>query len=595
MCGYDIYKAPTGALRYLYDPPLDGISIGHVDDYYEGMDVHYSSGVFNKAFYLIATSPGWTTRMAFDIFVRANQVYWVPSSTFQQGAEAARDAALDLGYNCTDVRNAFTAVGITIDCVGTPTANFTFTTSHLNRTVAFTDTSTCPGCTITNWDWDFGDGNTSTQQNPTHTYAADGTYTVTLTVTNNTSNTDSKSLDVTVPGPPPSVGFTEIFSSRSVSVYRRAMPFTMPETATISSVTMYHDAGTGSMILGIYDGEGMPANRLGLTASTPLNPTAGWQTIDLTAPVVVAGGTTVWLAWVYENNPGIAYKTGSPGRVESPEAWAGGMPDPFGTGTQVAYLYSIFAYYTTGGENIPPVADFTFTTTDLTANFTDTSYDPDGSVVSWDWNFGDGNTSTAQNPGHTYAAEGTYTVTLTVTDNDGATDSISKDVTVTGPNLPPVADFTFTTTDLTANFTDASYDPDGTIVSWDWNFGDGNTSTAQNPGHTYAAPGTYTVTLTVTDNDGATDSISKDVTVTSGPVITLTATAYKIKAAKYADLNWSGATGANVNIYRNGVLIATVANTGTFTDNLGKDKATYTYQVCETDGSVCSNEASVTI
>ena len=80
MYGYDIFKNPTGALRYLYDPPLDGISIDHVDDYYEGMDVHYSSGIFNKAFWLIATTPGWTTRMAFDIFTKANQDYWFPSS-----------------------------------------------------------------------------------------------------------------------------------------------------------------------------------------------------------------------------------------------------------------------------------------------------------------------------------------------------------------------------------------------------------------------------------------------------------------------------------------------------------------------------------
>jgi len=119
MCGYDIYKAAGKALRYLYDPPLDGISIDHVSDYYEGMDVHYSSGIFNKAFYLIATSSGWTTRMAFDVFVKANQVYWVPSSTFQQGGQGALDAAQDLGYPCQDVADAFAQVGITLSCGGT--------------------------------------------------------------------------------------------------------------------------------------------------------------------------------------------------------------------------------------------------------------------------------------------------------------------------------------------------------------------------------------------------------------------------------------------------------------------------------------------
>jgi PKD repeat protein len=193
-----------------------------------------------------------------------------------------------------------------------------------------------------------------------------------------------------------------------------------------------------------------------------------------------------------------------------------GYPTPCET-----FTYGEVEDYTvdvTSGGNLPPTADFTFTTTDLTAYFTDTSTDADGTIVSWDWDFGDGNASTAQNPSHTYAAAGTYTVTLTVTDNDGATDSVSKPVTVTAPNLPPTADFTFTVNGLTANFTDTSSDSDGTVVGWDWNFGDGNTSTSQNPSHTYAASGTYTVTLTVTDDDGATDSVSKPVTVSETPV-----------------------------------------------------------------------------
>lgn len=78
-----------------------------------------------------------------------------------------------------------------------------------------------------------------------------------------------------------------------------------------------------------------------------------------------------------------------------------------------------------------------FTTADLTASFTDTSTDSDGTVVSWAWNFGNGSTSTAQNPSHTYAAAGTYTVTLTVTDNGGATASTSRSVTVSSSTPPP--------------------------------------------------------------------------------------------------------------------------------------------------------------
>lgn len=113
MVGVDVLKIP-GAVRYLYDPPLDGHSIDHIDDYYEGMDIHYSSGIFNKAFYLIAATAGWNTKKAFDIFAKANLDYWTPSTNFQQGAEGALAAALDYGYPGDDVINAFAAVGINL-------------------------------------------------------------------------------------------------------------------------------------------------------------------------------------------------------------------------------------------------------------------------------------------------------------------------------------------------------------------------------------------------------------------------------------------------------------------------------------------------
>src|SRR5260221_6449313 len=158
-----------------------------------------------------------------------------------------------------------------------------------------------------------------------------------------------------------------------------------------------------------------------------------------------------------------------------------------------------------------------FSCSALSCNFTSTSSDPDGSIASYTWTFGDGATSTLQNPSHTYTAAGTYSVGLRVTDNQGAQSTITtKSVTVTVPNQAPTANFTFSCSGLGCTFTSTSIDPDGSIASYSWTFGDGATSTLQNPSHTYTAAGTYSVGLRVTDNQGAQSTITtKSVTVTA--------------------------------------------------------------------------------
>ncbi len=100
------------ALRYMNDPTKDGRSIGHKKDYSMLMNVHFTSGVFNKAFYLLATTEGWNTEKAFRPFVLANQVYWKRMSTFKKASCGVIDAAKDLGLNEKDVEAAFNEVGV---------------------------------------------------------------------------------------------------------------------------------------------------------------------------------------------------------------------------------------------------------------------------------------------------------------------------------------------------------------------------------------------------------------------------------------------------------------------------------------------------
>lgn len=121
LVGAQIFKS-DGALRYFSDPTQDGSSIGHADDYSSGMNVHYSSGVFNKAFFLLANTANWDTKKAFAIMVKANQLYWTSSSDFDEGGCGAKQAADDLAYDSDDVISAFDQVGVNASCGTTPPA-----------------------------------------------------------------------------------------------------------------------------------------------------------------------------------------------------------------------------------------------------------------------------------------------------------------------------------------------------------------------------------------------------------------------------------------------------------------------------------------
>ena len=179
------------------------------------------------------------------------------------------------------------------------------------------------------------------------------------------------------------------------------------------------------------------------------------------------------------------------------------------------------------GPNTDPVANFTGgpCTATVACSFADLSSDPEGdnTISTRSWNFGDGSAAEVNpglTPSHTYATAGNYNVTLTVTDNGGKTNTKTLPITVTGgttANVPPTAAFNVPTctVNVACLFTDASTDTDGTVTAWSWNFGDGTAPDVnRNPSHTFATAGTYQVSLTATDDDGAASSpISQAVTV----------------------------------------------------------------------------------
>lgn len=166
--------------------------------------------------------------------------------------------------------------------------------------------------------------------------------------------------------------------------------------------------------------------------------------------------------------------------------------------------------------NNAPVAAFTVDIVNMTATFTDGSTDADDDTLTYSWDFDgdDVEDSADQNPVYEYTDNGTYTVTLTVSDGTD-TDDAEEEIIV--GNVAPTADFTFEATNLSVNFTDASTDPNGAldIVNWTWDFGDeSGISYEQSPTYEYAAAGTYNCTLTVEDTYGLSANTTQEIVVT---------------------------------------------------------------------------------
>gem|GEM_PF-1173957 len=224
----------------------------------------------------------------------------------------------------------------------------------------------------------------------------------------------------------------------------------------------------------------------------------------------------------WSNYAGTDHRKG-PGQNESGSDGIGDIPFPIAGGAAAADIYPLMELVDQAATipNSPPEAIFfIYPSQPLsgeTVDFVDQSTDPNGNsdIVAWQWDFGDGNTSTSQHPSHMYDRPGNYTVTLTVTDSQDVSSSHEMNITVA--NTPPIADFTMSpqqpAVGQTVQFTDGSTDGNGAIVSWNWTFGDGSVSSQQHPSHQYSTADTYTVTLTVTDDNGATDTATATVTV----------------------------------------------------------------------------------
>lgn len=342
--------------------------------------------------------------------------------------------------------------------------DFTFTGICVGSPTQFTASVPNPAI-ITNWDWNFGDGNFSTLQNPIHSFGGAFTYTVNLTVTDTGGNTGTVTHFVDIHPLP-----VANFSYNLPNCHNDSIQFTDLSNTVYGYITTW-----------IWNfGDGSPIDTVFFPDDPNLShvfPNPGTFNVTLTI-------------------------TNSEGCSNSTQIAVTVMPSPIAN-----------FYYNTSGL-----------CEDQVIQFTDASFaNGAGNIVAWSWDFGDptsgiNNNSNLEDPTHTYNTQGTYTVILTITNFNNCTDTMTKQVVI--HEHPPV-DFTWTNAclnDLVFFNPDTTATNMGAISTWWWNFGDGGTSNFQNAAHAYIAPGTYTVTLTVTDTLGCDSTVFHNIIIHNLPV-----------------------------------------------------------------------------
>ncbi|WP_457254535.1 PKD domain-containing protein [Pedococcus sp. P5_B7] len=439
------------------------------------------------------------------------------------------------------VRSHFEAAGGAIPNQA-PTASFTSTKDLLALSVDGSGSSDADG-SIASYSWNWGDGTPAgSGATATHTYAAAGTYTVALTVTDDDGATNTTSAPVTVvANQNPTASFTSSSSFLAASVdgsgstdadgtivsYSWNWGDGTPAGSGATATHTYAAAGTYTVALTVTDnrgGTGTTSKSVTVAEAPNQAPTASFTSTKAKLVLSVNGSGS----------------SDADGTIAS-YSWNWGDGTPAGSGATTTHTYAAAGTYTVqltvtdddGATNSTsasvsvvgnqaPTASFT-STKDLLAVSVDGSgsSDADGTIASYSWNWGDGTPAgSGATATHTYAAAGTYTVQLTVSDDEGATNTTSASVSVV-TNQAPTASFTSSATFLALSVNGTgSTDADGTIASYSWSWGDGTPAgSGATASHTYAAAGTYTVGLTVTDNRGATDTTTRSVTVVAPSVL----------------------------------------------------------------------------
>ena len=391
--------------------------------------------------------------------------------------------------------------------------------------------------------WDFGDTGTGTGASPTHVYADDGVYTVTVTVTDDDGGSVSTSGTSTVGNVAPVVTASTIPDGDEGELLTFSVVWTDAGAADTHTVAWdFGDAGTatGATATHAYDDDGaytvtatITDDDGGSVTVTDVSDIANVDPVIVLIDGPVTGAEEELLTWtVTATDAGAAdtltytfdFGDGSPA-VSGPDAEASHAYEDDGT-----FVLTVTVDDDDGGstsdtlvieiENGPPVIDTmavpAFADEGSPVTLSATATDAPSDTLTYDWDFGDSNTAAGDNVTHAWADDGVYTVTLTVTDDDGGFDE--QTATITIHNVDPSIDsMTVPSGDEGAGLllTASASDPGADTLTYTWDFGDGTpTDTGDTLNHAWADDGVYTVTLTVTDDDGG--SVSQTGTATIG-------------------------------------------------------------------------------
>lgn len=434
------------------------------------------------------------------------------------------------------VRNSNGANGVTKDAYITvypsPVVSLSAdaTTACIPAAINFTGEATSAEGTISSWEWNFGDGGTSTAQDPQHTYTETGYYNVSLTATSSNGCVGRSgrnryirmvagieaNFTSTPPAeckPPFNVTFTNESSGPGTLTYQWEFGNGVTSTDKDPSGIVYNSNGNYQVKLTTTSSYGcvsaidstIPVTTYATAMNIPDSACVNQQTAFQNTSAAGA----VFTLWDFgdgtqssELSPVKTYSSTRNYTVKLVSRYA----DCADSVTQVIKIVKPAVDFT-AANNIGCGAPLTVSFQDLTANTT-----------WWEWHFGDGSTSTEQNPSHEYQKPGNYNVTLKVITATGCEATITKagfvsitPATIDIANLPRGG-----CRPLTVNPSVTATSPDG-IDSYSWDWGDGTSATGANPSHIYASIGTYDVVLTVTTNGGCVQQIRRTIRVGDAP------------------------------------------------------------------------------